>query len=170
MWSDFWSDAATRIGFWTWFWSTRYCGLGQEVACWFQYREKINKFRLIGQITLILLMWKWIGLFLRKNNLLRCWGWLSLLNWIEALTLSLLLKLPPRKLEPWFVLWSFLLLRLFCISINLPYSHAWNTVVVYGLVLLVTSWNCWISYINGYAELLVFHLMPLLYLWLIAEM
>ena len=26
--------------------------------------------------------------------------WLSLLNWIGALTLSLLLKLPPRKLEP----------------------------------------------------------------------
>ena len=25
---------------------------------------------------------------------------LSLLNWIRALTLSLLLKLPPRKLEP----------------------------------------------------------------------
>ena len=29
---------------------------------------------------LMLLMWKWIGLFLRKIHLLRCWGWLSLLN------------------------------------------------------------------------------------------
>ena len=47
-------------------------------------------------------------------------GWLSLLNWIWALTLSLLLKLPPRKLEPWFDLWSFFLLRFLCISINLP--------------------------------------------------
>ena len=56
------------------------------------------------------------------------WCWVSLphLNWIGALT-SLLLKLPPRKLEPWFVLWSFFLLRLLCISTNLPYSHAWNT-------------------------------------------
>ena len=38
-----------------------------------------------------------MGLFLRKNDLLRCWGRLSLLNWIGALTLPLLLKLPPRK-------------------------------------------------------------------------
>ena len=45
-------------------------------------------------------------LFLRKNHLLRCWDWdwVSLLNWIWALTLSLLLKLPPRKLEPF--LWT----------------------------------------------------------------
>ena len=34
-------------------------------------------------------------------KMLRC---LSLLNWIEALTLSLWLKLPPGKLEPSFVL------------------------------------------------------------------
>ena len=63
-----------------------------------------------------------------------CWGWLSILNWIWALTLSLLLKLPPKKLEPWFVLWSFFLLRLLCISINFPYAHAWNTIVGSGLV------------------------------------
>ena len=35
-----------------------------------------------------------------KSYILRCWGWPSLLNWIEAPTLSLLLKLPSRKLEP----------------------------------------------------------------------
>ena len=76
--------------------------------------------------TLLLLMWKWIGLFLRKNHLLRCWGWLSQL-----------LKFPPRKLEPWSG-----------ISINLPYAHAWNTVVMLGLVLLAATWNCWINYKN----------------------
>ena len=82
---------------------------------------KLNWFRLIaliGLIALVLLIWKWMGLFLRKNHLLRCWG-ISLLNWIVALTLSSLWKLPPRKLETWFVLWSFYLLRLLCISINL---------------------------------------------------
>ena len=42
----------------------------------------------------------------------------------STLTLYLLLKLPPRKMEPWFVLWSFFLLRLLCISIILPYDHA----------------------------------------------
>ena len=37
---------------------------------------------------------------LEENHLLRCCGGLSVLNWIGALTVSLLLKLPPRKLEP----------------------------------------------------------------------
>ena len=51
----------------------------------------------------------------------------------EALTLSLWLKLAPGKLELWFVLWSFFLLRLLCISINLPYSLAWNNFVMPGM-------------------------------------
>ena len=38
-------------------------------------------------------MWKWMGLFLGKNHLLRCWDFLFLVNWIGALTLSLLLNL-----------------------------------------------------------------------------
>ena len=50
-----------------------------------------------------------------------------------------MLRLPPRKLEPWFVLWNFFLLRLLCISLNLPYAHAWNTVVTCGLVPLVAT-------------------------------
>ena len=60
---------------------------------------KLSWFCLTGLITVVLLVWKWLGLLLRKNQLLRCWGWPSLLNWIGALTLSLFLKLPPRKLE-----------------------------------------------------------------------
>ena len=52
-------------------------------------------------------MWKWMGLLFRKSHLLRCWGSLSLLIWIGGLTLYLFLKKPPRKLEPWFVLWFF---------------------------------------------------------------
>ena len=68
---------------------------------------KFNWFCLISLITLVLLMWKWMGVFLRKNHVLRCWVWPCLLNWIGALALSLLLKLFPRKLEPKFLLWSF---------------------------------------------------------------
>ena len=60
---------------------------------------KLNYFRLTGLITLVSLMWKWMGLFLRKNHLLRYWSWTSLLNWTRALSLSLLLKLPPQKLK-----------------------------------------------------------------------
>ena len=109
---------------------------------------KLSWFCLTGLITMVLLMWKWGGggggggLFLRKNHLLRCWGWPSLLNWIGVLTLSLLLKLHPRKLELWFVLWRFFLLRLLCISINLSYAHVWNTVVTSGLVPPVVTWIC----------------------------
>ena len=110
------------------------------------------------------------GFVLNEESSFKMLTWLSLLNWIGALTLSLLLKLLPRKLEPWFVLWSFFLLRLFWISINLPYGRAWNTVVMSGLVLLVATWNCWISYKNEYAGLLVLHLLPLLNYWLIVEM
>ena len=73
-------------------------------------------------------------------------GWLSSPNWIGALILSLLLKLPPRKLEPWFGLWYFFLLSLLCISINLLYNHACITVVMSGLVLLGATWNCHISW------------------------
>ena len=51
--------------------------------------------------------------------------------------------------EPWFVLWSFFLLRLLYISINLPYIyHAWDFVVMSGLVVLVPTCKCYISYRN----------------------
>ena len=120
LWSDIWSVVTARVDSWTWIWSMRHCGLQQKVACWFQFWKSSAFFFLIGLITWVLLVWKLIGLFLRKNHLLRCWGSLSLINWIGALTLSLLLKVPPRKLEPWFVVWSLFLLWLLCISINLP--------------------------------------------------
>ena len=103
--------------------------------------ENLICFHLTSLITLLLLMGKWMGLFLRKNYLLRCWGSVSLLNWIGALTLSLLLILSPRKLESWFVLWSFVLVRFFCISVNLPSSLAWHTVFMSRLVLLTSKWN-----------------------------
>ena len=103
---------------------------------------KLSWFHLTGLITMALLIWKWMGLLLRKIHLFRSWGWHSLLNWIWALTLSLLLKPPPRKWELKFVQWSFFLLRWLCITINLPYAHVWNTVVTSGLVPLVAAWNC----------------------------
>ena len=52
----------------------------------------------------------------------------SKLEW--ALSLSPLLKLPPRKCEP-----SFILLSLLCISINLTCNDAWNTCHVLAVAL-----------------------------------
>ena len=51
-----------------------------------------------------------------------------------------------------------------------PYCHVWNTVVMSGLVLLMATWNCWISYRNEYTGLLVLQLLPLLNHWLIVKM
>ena len=65
----------------------------------------------------------------------------SNLDW--ALTLSQLQSLPPRKLEPWFVLWSFFFLRLLCVSINLPYGYVWNTVIMSGLITSPSGCLCW---------------------------
>ena len=39
---------------------------------------KLNWFHLTALIILALLMWKWMGLFLKKNHLLRYWGCPSL--------------------------------------------------------------------------------------------
>ena len=117
-----WSVATTRTGSWI-----GSVDLGRKWLVDFNARktELVLFYRSNSTGAIVVKM----GLFLRKN-LLRCWGLLSLLNWVWAFTLSLLLKLPQRKLEPWFVLWSFFLLRLLCISINLPCSHAWNTVFI----------------------------------------
>ena len=123
--------ATTRTGIWTWIWSTKHwTGAGSGLLI--SMLEKPNLFRLIGLIVLVLLMLKWLGMFLKKKHILWCWGWLSLINWIRALTLSPLLKLSQGKLDLWFVLWSFFLLRLVWMSVNLPYSHTWNTVVMSG--------------------------------------
>ena len=77
------------------------------------------------QITLLPFLWKWMDLSMNKNNNLSCWGCLSPLNWIGALKLSLLLKLPAGKLQLWFVLWSYFLLRLSFFSINLAHNVDW---------------------------------------------
>ena len=69
--------------------------------------------------------------------------------WIRVLLLSLLLKLPTRKLESSFVLWSVFLLRLLFILIILPHSLSWcNTVVMSGQMLLAISCICYINYRN----------------------
>ena len=65
----------------------------------------------------------------------------GLLKWIGALTLSLA-KTASKKIGALICSINFFLLRLFCISINLPYGHAWNTVVMSGLALSVATWNC----------------------------
>ena len=63
-----------------------------------------------------------------------CWFqcWKNLTSWLDltclitgAISVKMNEFVPPRKLEPWFVLWSFFLVRLRRISISLPYRHAY---------------------------------------------
>ena len=165
MWSGIWSVATTRIGFWTWIWSTIHCGLGLEVARWFQCWKNSTSFDWSDNTGAIDV--KMNGSVLEENSSFKMLEltFSSKLDWGSYI--AYIDKVPPRKLEPWFVLWSFFLLRLLCISINLPYAHVWNTVVMSGLVLLVATWNCWISYKNRYTGLLVLHLLPFLNHWFI---
>ena len=111
-------------------WPMRNFQLGQEVAGWF-------KMVLFDQPNNTIA----IDVKIDGSDGYRCWGWLSLLNWIVVLTLYLLLELPPRKLKPCFILWSFFLLRLLNVSMNLRNGHAWNIFIMSGLVLLVAPWS-----------------------------
>ena len=77
------------------------------------------------------------SLFLEKNHLLRYWGCLSPLNWIEAPTLSPLIILTHRK----FLLRGIILLTLLSTSTNILSTLAWSTVVMSGLVVLASSRN-----------------------------
>ena len=128
-----------RFGLWIWIWSKDTLDWSSKLP---EMLEKLSWFCLTSLITLVLMMWKFMGLFVRKNHVLRCWGWLSLLNWIGTLKLFLLLKLPLRKLESWFVLWSFFLPRLLCIFVDLPCHLVWNTAVMSELMVLTATWNC----------------------------
>ena len=93
-----------------------------------------------------------------KLSSFKMWGLTFSSKLDGALTVFLLLKLPPRKLEPCLDL---LLPRLLYICINLPYGPAWNTVVMSGWLPLVATCNCQISYKGRYAGLLVLHLLSI---------
>ena len=91
------------------------------------------------------------GLYLHFG--LYIWGWISLLNW-SAKTISKKIGAlihSKKFLSPEVALYLYKSTIRLCM----------NTVVVSWLVLLVATWNSWISYKNRYAGLLVFHLLPL---------
>ena len=137
--------ATTRAAFWTWIWATRYCnGSGSGLSI--LMLGKLNLFHLTNRTTVVLLIWKWVGLSLIKNHLLRCWNSRFILNWVGVLIFSLLGRLSLRKLEPWFILWSFALLRFLIISINLSYDFAWHNVII--TVLRLFSFDIWICVIS----------------------
>ena len=99
------------------FWIWIWPRLVQEAACWFQ-------------------CWK-NSTCLTDQTPLRCWDCLSLLSWIGTFSLSLAKTAPPSCPKK--------ILRVLFISINLPYTLTWNTVVLSGLILLTATWIRYIA-------------------------
>ena len=125
-----------------------------KIAVWIIIRScfciRVNFFflltALVGSGFLILMPGKWTGLSMMNNHMSRCRNYLSLLNCIRTISLSLFLKLHPRKLGPWFVLRSFFIFGLTFIFINLPHCFPWNNAIVHGLVFPIALFTSWISY------------------------
>ena len=119
MWSDIWSKAATRDGCWTLLWSTNHFGWCRKWLV--DFNAEKTQLLSFGRShnTGATGMKKHEFVLEEKSSLKMLWLTFSLLNWTGTLTLPLLLKLLPRKLEPWFALWGFFLLRLLYISMTL---------------------------------------------------
>ena len=127
----------TKIDFWTWIW------LRDTVDC---SRKWLNDFN-AGKTQLVSLDRsdntggidvKMDGSVLEKSSLTMLGlTFSSKLNWG-----SYIVTIASKKIEALIRSMKFFLLRLLCISINLPYAHAWNTVVTSRQVPLVTASNC----------------------------
>ena len=109
--------------------------------------EKLNLFHLTDLVALMTLMWKCRSLFLKKNLIIKFWDYLSLLNWIGALTLSLLLKLLRRKFQSLFMkfLSPEVALYLYTSTIQhccIPYKLVFLTATCYFFWTLGSSLKC----------------------------
>ena len=107
-----------------------------------------------------------LSLFLGKNHLLRYWGCLSPLNWIEAPTLSPLIILTHRKLirSTWYhspdvALYIYKYIIHPCMEY---FCHVWAS----GPSFLLGM----IEKLQKYVGLLLLYLPPLLNSWLVVEM
>ena len=76
-----WSVVTARIEFWTWIWSTRHCGLGQEVALLISKLEKLWLVPFDWSNSTTAIDVKMDGSVLEEKHLLTYWHQLSLLNW-----------------------------------------------------------------------------------------
>ena len=126
-----WFKATARVGFLTWIWPTRHCGLHHEVVyrsqCWKNWAVSFNYSNNWGAIDL-----KMNDTVLNKKSTIEDAG-----SHIVAIAETA-------------ILWSFFLLRLL-------FNHHESTTVISRLMLIVATWKCWISYRKGYVgELILF--------------
>ena len=112
----------TRVGFWTLLWPTRH-RLGHKWLVLFN-AGKTQFFVFVQCSNFGAIYVKIDESVLERNFFLRSWDWSfsSKLDWCSYIG-------SIAKID-WFVIWNFFLLRLLFISLNLPYSLVWNTVVM----------------------------------------
>ena len=77
-----------RVGFWTWMWPKKHLWTGTGNGLLTSKLGKLNFFQSTIQTTVVLLIWKWMDLFMMKSVFTDA-GIDSLLNWIGTLTLSI---------------------------------------------------------------------------------
>ena len=101
--------------------------------------EKHNLFHLADLAILELLMLKWMGLFLKKNNLLRCWDcFFSILDWDPYI--ASIVKTASNKIGTLICSMKFPSSEIALYLYKSIYNLGWNTVVMTGLVLLAATW------------------------------
>ena len=103
---------------------------------------KLSWFCLTDLITMVLLMWKWMGLFFDEKSSFKMLGstFSSKLDWGSyiisiAKIFSKKIGAPIRSMKS---LSSEVALCLY----KSTYAHGWNTVSTSGLAPLVATWNC----------------------------
>ena len=127
--SGIWSTATSGVDFWFSMWPTNHSTTGVwNASLILALKKKLNWCRLTGLVTLVLMMWKWIGLFLEEKSTV------------------------AKKIGA-FIFWRYFLRNSPFFSINLPYGLKWNTVVMPGVMALAATWICRVSCRNGYVGL-----------------
>ena len=99
--------------------------------------EKRSLFLLTGPIPLVLLMWKRVGLMLRKNHFLRCRNCLSF-KLDRGSCIFSIAEIACKKIGT--LILSLFLPELLFVSMNLPYGLTLNSVTIPRVALLTATW------------------------------
>ena len=167
MWLGIWSVGTTRIGFWTWIWTTRHWGTKWLVdfnagkTQLVSFDESSNT----GAIDV-----KVDGSILEEKSSFKMLGltFSSKLDW-GSYIISIA-KTASKKIGALICSMKFLSPEVALYLYRSTIRPCMEYCCYFWLALLVATWNCWISYKNEYAGPLVLHLLPLLKPWLIFEM
>ena len=82
------------------------------------------------------------GSILQEKQFLKILGRFSLLNSTGTPCIVSIAKTASKKVGTLLYFLSFFFLSLLVTSVNVQYTFAWNTVVMFGLVLLTVTWIC----------------------------